>query len=137
MAATGQAEPLLWVALGADVVVTAGIGTIGWKGLQALDTPALPLAHDRLLGAAGVAASDLEPDGVVRVRSETWSATSLNGPITKGTPVQVIEVTGIRLGVWGENDETPFRDRPRLEVSGLDDNTIPGNSPGNGATGAS
>lgn len=137
MAASGQAAPLLWLALGADVVLTAGIGTIGWKGLQIKDTPALPLAHDRLIGANGVATSDLDPDGVVRVRSETWSATSLNGKITKGAPVQVIEVNGIRLGVWGEVEATPFAEIPRLDGPGLDDNTIPGRSPGNGTTGAS
>jgi len=137
MAASGQAAPLLWVALGADVALTAGVGTIGWKGLQTKDTPALPLAHERLIGATGVADSDLDPDGIVRIQSETWSATSLNGKIAKGTPVQVIEVNGIRLGVWGEVDAAPFAEIPRLDTPGQDDNTIPGRSPGNGTTGAS
>jgi len=137
MAASGQAAPLLWIALGADVALTAGVGTIGLKGLQAKDSPALPLAHERLIGANGVADSDLNPDGIVRVRSETWSATSVNGKIAKGTPVQVIEVTGIRLGVWGEADATPFTEIPRLGPPEQDDNPIPGKAPGNGTTGAS
>ena len=137
MAATGQAAPLLWVALGADVALTAGVGTIAWKGLQTKDAPALPLPHDRILGATGVAASDLDPDGIVRARSETWSATSLNGKITKGTAVQIIEVTGIHLGVWGEDPTTQEQQMTNLAPLELDNNTITGKSPGSDTTGAS
>jgi membrane-bound ClpP family serine protease len=137
MAATGQAAPLLWVALGADVVLTAGVGTIGWKGLQSKNTPALQPPNGRLIGATGVAASDLDPDGIVRVHSETWSATSLNGPIAKGATVQIIEVTGIHLGVWGEDTTTPGHQKMQLEPLELDNNTITGKSPGSDTTGAS
>jgi membrane-bound ClpP family serine protease len=137
MAATGQAAPLLWVALGADVALTVGIGTIGWKGLQTKDAPPLPLPHDRLIGATGVAASDLDPEGIVRVRSEAWSATSLNGRIAKGATIQVIEVTGIHLGVWGEDTTTPGHQMMHLEPLELDNNTITGKSPGSDSTGAS
>ena len=56
MAATGFAAPLLWVALGADVALTAGVGAVAWRGLQTRNIPALPLPHDRLIGATGVAA---------------------------------------------------------------------------------
>jgi membrane-bound ClpP family serine protease len=137
MAATGQAAPLLWVALGADVALTAGVGTIAWRGLQIKDTPALPLPHDRLVGTTGVAASDLDPDGIVRVRAEAWSATSLNGRIAKGQTVQVIEVTGIHLGVWGEDSTTPGQALAPLDPIELDDNTIAGNSPDSDTTGVS
>jgi membrane-bound ClpP family serine protease len=137
MAATGQAAPLLWVALGADVALTAGISTMAWKGLQTKNLPALPLPHDRLIGATGVAASDLDPDGIVRVRAESWSATSLNGKIAKGATVQVIEVTGIHLGVWGEDTSTPAHEKMHLEPLELDNNTITGKSPGSDPTGAS
>jgi membrane-bound ClpP family serine protease len=134
MAATGQAAPLLWLVLGTDVAVTAGIGTIGWKGLQNKDTPALPLAHDRLIGATAIASSDLEPDGIVQLRGESWSATSLNGRVKKGTTVQIIEVTGLRLGVWGEEVPAGIAQLNDLE---LDNNHITGKSPGNGTTGVS
>ena len=50
----------------------------------------------------GVAVTDLKPEGIVRVRGETWSATSLNGEQPAGTLIQVISVRGIRLEVWGE-----------------------------------
>jgi membrane-bound ClpP family serine protease len=46
--------------------------------------------------------NELAPDGLVRVKGETWSATSLNGTVAAGTPVQVIRAGGVRLGVWGE-----------------------------------
>jgi membrane-bound ClpP family serine protease len=138
MAATGFAAPLLWVALGADVALTAGVGAIAWRGLQTRNIPALPLPHDRLIGATGVAASDLDPDGIVRVRSEAWSATSLNGKITKGQTVQIIEVTGIHLGVWGEDSTTPGQAIASLEPLELDDdNTITGTSPDSDTTGVS
>ncbi|HEY5272788.1 MAG TPA: NfeD family protein [Acidimicrobiales bacterium] len=137
MAATGQAAPLLWVALGADVALTAGVGTIAWRGLQTKHIPALPLAHERLIGATGIAVSDLDPDGIVRVRAEAWSASSLNGRIEKGATVQVIEVTGIRLGVWGEDTTTPGNAIARLDPIEIDNNTIAGNSPDGDTTGVS
>jgi membrane-bound ClpP family serine protease len=137
MAATGFAAPLLWVALGADVALTAGVGAIAWRGLQTKNIPALPLAHDRLIGATGVAASDLDPDGIVRVRAEAWSATSLNGKIAKGQTVQVIEVTGIHLGVWGEDSTTPGQAIASLDPIELDDHRITGNSPDSDTTGVS
>lgn len=50
----------------------------------------------------GTALSILDPKGIVRVRGEEWSAESVNGTIPAGTAVQVIEVDGLRLRVWGE-----------------------------------
>ena len=74
------------------------------------------------------------------MRSETWSATSLNGLITKGTKVQVIESSGVRLGVWGEKnplDVPPFA-KIDTEESGLDlPDDVAGEAPENPTTGAS
>jgi membrane-bound ClpP family serine protease len=105
MAATGQAAPLLWIVLGADVAVSGAVGTMALHGIQTsrLSTHALP--GGRIVGAEGIAETDLSPEGIVKVRSESWSATSLNGLIPKGTKVQVIESSGVRLGVWGEDPE--------------------------------
>ncbi|OGO40332.1 MAG: hypothetical protein A2Z03_07970 [Chloroflexi bacterium RBG_16_56_8] len=52
-----------------------------------------------LLGAIGVAATDLAPEGTVQVKSELWTATTDDGPIQKGEPVQVQAVEGLRLKV--------------------------------------
>ncbi|MDE3193818.1 MAG: nodulation protein NfeD [Chloroflexota bacterium] len=52
-----------------------------------------------LVGALGVAKSDMDPQGVVHVGSEDWSATSDSGPIKRGEPVSVRAIEGIRLVV--------------------------------------
>jgi len=100
MAASGRSAPALWALLSADLVISGGVGVMAWKGLRAGPQPA-----DRLLsleGAEGVAVTDLEPEGVVTVRSEQWSAVSLNGTLPAGTRVQVLHA-GVRLEVWGED----------------------------------
>jgi hypothetical protein len=86
------------------LVVSAGIGTLAWKGLT---TRGINVAGRHLVspnGAEGVAIGDLDPEGIVRVHGENWSAVAVNGPVRAGTPVQVVRVAGVRLEVWG--DET-------------------------------
>lgn len=100
MAIAGRATPFLWLLLGADVVVSGGVGVMAWSGLSRVVTSGRP--RRGLEGAEGVAIGDLAPEGIVRVRGEQWSAVSLNGPIAAGTRVQVIHAAGVRLGVWGE-----------------------------------
>ncbi len=51
------------------------------------------------LGATGVATSELNPAGTVRVKSEDWSATAEYPPIHKGDPVKVISVDGLTMRV--------------------------------------
>ena len=59
----------------------------------------LPVASgsEILVGAIGVAKSDLRPSGVVRVADDDWSATSAGGPIAKGSSVRVQRVDSVRL----------------------------------------
>jgi hypothetical protein len=64
----------------------------------------------RLEGASGVTESALEPEGLVRVHGETWSATSLNGNLPADAQVQVIRASGVRLEVWGEDVIAPHLD---------------------------
>ncbi len=45
-----------------------------------------------LVGATGIAMSDLAPEGTVQVKSELWTATSADGKIEKGNEVQVVAV---------------------------------------------
>lgn len=100
MAAIGYGEPVLWLLLGADVVVASGIGVMSWVSL----TRTRPVAprSTRLEGEEGVAVSDLTPGGIVRVRGEQWSADSVNGTVAAGSRVQVLRAAGVRLEVWGE-----------------------------------
>jgi membrane-bound serine protease (ClpP class) len=50
-----------------------------------------------LLGATGVARSDISASGIAYVGGEDWSATSDSGPITKGSRVRVKRVDALRL----------------------------------------
>jgi len=103
MAIGGQTAPLLWVLLSADLVVSAGVGTAAYKGIRSEHALESAKGTMSLIGKLGVATSDLAPDGLVRVGGETWSATSLNGDVQLGGAVQVIEIEGVRLKVWGED----------------------------------
>jgi|SRR5271165_4557843 len=102
MAVNGHSAPVLWALLSADLVVSAGIGIIAWKGLttRGIYVPGHHLVA--LEGAEGVAVGDLRPGGIVRVNGEDWSAEAVNGAVRAGSPVQVLRVVGVRLEVWGE-----------------------------------
>lgn len=103
MAVDGRSAPLLWALLSADVVVSAGVGVMGWIGLT--HPPGTSPRHLRLEGAEGVALGDLEPEGIVTVRGEQWSARSMNGRVRAGGRVQVLRVEGVHLEVWGEEPQ--------------------------------
>lgn len=65
----------------------------------ALRARALPVVTgmEALQGALGVAESDLDPAGLVRVGGEPWSAATAGGPIAKGERVRVRRVDSVRL----------------------------------------
>lgn len=100
MAVQGRTAPVLWALLTADLVVSGGVGIMGWKGLST--TRGMPGRSLDLEGAEGVAVSDLSPEGIVRVRGEQWSAVCVNGTVKAGSRVQILR-TGVRLEVWGED----------------------------------
>ncbi len=105
MALLGDAEPLLFVLLGADVTVTAVLGVGAVKVLrspEALSEQNKPPPSSE--GKMGTAVTALQPDGIVVVGGEQWSAVSVNGNVAAGAPVQVIRATGVRLEVWGEDN---------------------------------
>lgn len=102
IAVTGPSWPGLWVLFSADLVISAGVGALAWKGLT---TPTVepPVRHlSRLEGSEGVAVTDLTPAGVVRVLGEDWSAVAANGSAPAGTLVQVLGARGVRLEVWAD-----------------------------------
>ncbi len=59
----------------------------------------MPHADDRarVLGKTGVVQRALDPEGVVLVASEEWTARTAGAPIARGVPVRVVDVTGLRL----------------------------------------
>lgn len=111
MLADGKARPLLFALLAADVVVSGGVGFAAWRALSGKNVATNVRALRSVEGSMGVAVGELAPAGIVRVRGENWSATSLNGPIHDGDAVQVVSVDGVRLNVW--------RDESITEAGGL------------------
>lgn len=110
MATDGRSAPLLWVLFSADVVVSAGIGVLGWVAIRRSGTTG-HLTSGHVEGAEGVAVTDLTPEGLVRVQGEEWSATCVNGTLPAGTRVQVLR-GGVRLEVWGERPDEVSPSRP-------------------------
>jgi|ERR1700677_4965906 membrane-bound ClpP family serine protease len=110
MAIDGRSAPVLWGLLAADLVIALGVGFTAWKGLTS--GPPDVRHFPPLESAEGVALSDLSPEGIVQVRGEDWSASSVNGHVREGTRVQVLRVRGVRLEVWGEEIEALAPERP-------------------------
>ena len=99
----GRSLSTLLALLVADVLVTAGAGALALQGLRARPEDAATFRARSVEGAEGIAVTDLDPDGVVRVRGEDWSARSANGPVPHGGRVQVLGAKGVHLEVWGED----------------------------------
>ena len=111
MLADGKTRPLLFALLAADVVVSGGIGFAAWRALSGKHVATSSRSLHDVEGSMGVAVGALSPSGIVRVRGESWSATSMNGPVNDGDAVQVVSVDGVRLSVW--------RDESITEAGGL------------------
>lgn len=58
--------------------------------------------REALVGAVGVARTDINPTGTVFVEGELWSAESEDGLIPAGHRVRVVRVRGLHLGVRKE-----------------------------------
>lgn len=54
---------------------------------------------EALVGATGIAVTDLAPSGIARVKSEEWMAEAIEGEIRQGEAIKVVQVEGLRLKV--------------------------------------
>lgn len=54
---------------------------------------------EALIGASGIATSDLNPNGMVRVRGEEWTANTDGATIQKGDQVKVVAIEGLTMKV--------------------------------------
>jgi membrane-bound ClpP family serine protease len=52
-----------------------------------------------MVGTVGKAASPLTPEGMVKIKSELWVATTESGDIKKGEAIKVVGEDGLRLVV--------------------------------------
>ena len=109
MAAEGRSLPLIIVLLVAVVLVSVGVGVLAWKGLQGGAAIGVGARPSSLEGEQGKAVTDLDPEGIVRVRGEDWSAQTLNGAIAAGGRIQVVNARGVHLEVWGEENDAGQR----------------------------
>ncbi len=72
------------------VVVTAAVRVQRRAGMMRTGVP---------LGATGVVVSDLNPQGVVQVQSEPWTAVSASEPLRAGETIEVVGADGLCLKV--------------------------------------
>jgi membrane-bound serine protease (ClpP class) len=86
-------QPMFAIVAGAGVAVVIGVTVIA---LRVRRVP--PHVPSRVIGQVGVALSDVDPQGTVRVFGEEWTATSA-GPIEAGAQVRVVGEQGLRLRV--------------------------------------
>ncbi len=112
-----NAQVSLWVILPVAALLLLFFATVVNAAMRARRMPKTD-DHERVLGRVGVAVGDLDPDGIVQVASEEWSARSAAGPITRGTSVRVLDVEGLRLVVEPIREEAPAMPGPARENEG-------------------
>jgi membrane protein implicated in regulation of membrane protease activity len=95
---------LTWWAPLAAVIVLVPMTLVTMKLYQNLAPPAPPetTVGTSLIGQIGVVITDVHPNnlkGKVRIRHDTWSATSGSSVISAGTPIIVTESAGVHVTV--------------------------------------
>ena len=86
----------------AMAALTAGFFAVAvGAGLRA-QKQRIQTGREGLVGAIGVARSELSPEGTVFVQGELWSAESVDGVIPAGSRVRVTRIDGLRLQVKKE-----------------------------------
>ena len=99
----GRLSIPLVIALGAGAALFFGF--IVAKGLRA--QRARPVTGlESLIGSTGLARTELAPQGYVFVQGERWQAMAEDGPLTEGTPVEVIGIDGFCLKVRRTSPDT-------------------------------
>ncbi len=94
---------MIWVlppALGIAVVLLALAAEIAELALwrRMLSRYRVVTGAEGLIGEAGVVSEPCDPEGTVRLRGETWKATS-EQPLPRGEAVTVVGVDGLTLRV--------------------------------------
>ena len=79
-------------------VVALIIALIFYAGIKA-QFRRVKTGKEALIGARGIATSDLKPKGEVRVMGEFWEATAKDATIAAGQAVEVVSMEGVYLVV--------------------------------------
>ena len=85
---TGVSVPWPWIALMSTISIVVFTYAIG-AGIRA-QARKVVVGPQLLVGATGVAKSDLLPQGVVLLQDEEWTAVAEDGDIRKGDRIQVV-----------------------------------------------
>lgn len=56
------------------------------------------IGRESLIGKTGIASTDLDPHGIIRIENELWKVEALS-PVKKGEKVRVLNVNGLFLQV--------------------------------------
>ena len=80
------------------IIVALIVGFIFYVGVKA-QFRRVKTGKEALIGAKGVAISDLKPNGEIRVIGEFWEATAKDGDIATGQTVEVVGMDGMFLVV--------------------------------------
>ena len=89
-----------WVLGIVSAVVLGMVGLLVWFALSAKRAPRYSSHYQHVIGAMGVAATDLGPEGTVQVAGETWSAASAGGEVIRaGEHVIVLDMEGLTVRV--------------------------------------
>ena len=83
------------------IILLLGAGIAAWLfyvGIKA-QHKRVKTGKEALIGAKGVATTDLKPKGEVRVLGEFWQATAKDVPIANGEVVEVVDMEGMFLVV--------------------------------------
>ncbi len=87
------------VALAATLFVVAAVIILIFAAGFKAQFKRVKTGKEALIGARGVATSDLNPKGEVRVMGEFWEATAKDGAIAAGEAVEVVSMEGVYLVV--------------------------------------
>ena len=101
-ASLGVAIGFAWevaVVLGIILLVIAAIVVWMFNAGVKAQYRSVKTGKEALIGAKGVATSDLKPKGEVRVLGEFWQAIAKDGPIANGGAVEVVCLEGMFLVV--------------------------------------
>jgi membrane-bound serine protease (ClpP class) len=80
------------------VIIAVILGWIFYAGVKA-QFKRVKTGKEALIGAKGIAATELNPKGEVRVLGEFWEATSKDASISVGQAVEVVGMEGMVLVV--------------------------------------
>jgi membrane-bound serine protease (ClpP class) len=87
-----------WVIAGTTGLMLVFFAVVMGAAIRIRRMPAA-MGMQTLVGAEGVATTDLNPIGSVQMKSELWTATAETPPIEKGAKVKVVAVEGLRVRV--------------------------------------